>query len=799
MVKKVSIVCCFILAAYHLNAQQFNSLLNRLDSSYPQEKIYLQFDRPYYNAGETIWFKAYLSSDNLPSTISKTIYAELLDEKGNILQRKVLPVIQSSAASDFDLPDSIYHTLLYVRAYTAWMLNFDSSSLYMKPIAVITADKKIKSTTPPVQYELQFFPEGGDLANGVNSRVAFKANTQFGIPFDIAGDIINSEGRKISSFISVHDGMGYFNFTPSAGEKYTAIWKDKKGIKHESILPEAKKEGVVLSIDNRNSQLIYSLSRPDSVGDAFTSFFIVAQMQQQFMYSATINMRSKKSIHAPILTDSLPDGILQLTVFNADSIPVAERIIFINHGNYYFNTDLHAIEKDLTKRGRNVLQIDVGGELKTNLSISVTDADLNSSPNNEENIFSSLLLTSDIKGYVYNPAYYFSSDEDSIKQQLDLVMMTNGWRRFKWKDLLAGNWPVIKYQPEGNISIKGKVYGLSKSLLSGKELILFVKTKNAVSNGYIVPVTKEGDFKLSDQLFYDTARLYYQFNNDKDKTFTSTASFSIFDPFAAAPAQANNWQTNFYPAIYPDSNTVKKNQFEMSRNRLSTFLQNGGKVLDSVVVKTKIKTKEEKMDDQYASGFFKGGQASTFIVSDDPAAIGYPNVLSYLQGKVAGLDIHVNGPDAVATWRGSNTIFFKDEINTDLSALQNISMSDVAMIKVFDPPFFGGSNGGAGGAIAIYTKRGSSDYSSIKGLDFSAISGYSVIKEFYSPNYTETNDLTKPDHRTTIYWNPFLLMDNKNRRITIPFYNSDDCKKIKVIIEGMNETGQLTREEKTFE
>jgi hypothetical protein len=795
VIKKVSIVCSFILAACHLNAQPFNSLLNRLDSSYPQEKIYLHFDRPYYNAGETIWFKAYLSSDNLPSTISKTMYAELLDEKGNILQRKILPVIQSSAASDFDLPDSIHHTLLYVRAYTAWMLNFDSSSLYIKPVSVITADKKIKSITPPVLYQLQFFPEGGDLVNGVNSRAAFKANTQFGIPFDISGNIIDHTGNKITSFTSVHDGMGYFNLTPLAGETYTAIWKDRKGIKHETILPEAKKEGVVLSIDNSNDQLIYSLSRPDSVGDAFKSYFVVAQMQQQFMYSATINMRGKEIIHAPILTDSLPDGILQLTVFNADTIPVAERIVFINHGNYYFNTDLHAVEKDLTKRGRNVLQIDVGGELKTNLSIAVTDAELNTSSKNEENIFSSLLLSSDIKGYVYNPAYYFSSDEDSVKQQLDLVMMTNGWRRFKWKDLLAGNWPTIKYQPEGVITIKGKVYGLSKYQLGGKELILFIKTNNAVSQGYIVPVTREGDFKLSDQLFYDTAHLYYQFNNDKNKTLTSAASFSIFDPFINSPVRPQDWQTNVSPA-YPDSNTLKKNRSEINPN---SFLQNGGKVLESVTVKTRIKTPEEKMDDEYTSGFFKGGQSRTFILSTDPASTAYRDVLSYLVGKVAGLQISVSGGSATATWRGSNPIFFMDETNTELNALQSIPMSDIAMIKVFEPPFFGGISGGAGGAIAVYTKKGSSDYSSVKGLDYSTVSGYSTIKEFYSPDYTQTNDITQPDHRTTLYWNPFILMGNKDRRITIPFYNNDNCKKIKVIIEGINEAGQLTREEKIFE
>jgi hypothetical protein len=796
VIKKLLFVYFSLLATRPLHAQQLDSLLNKLDTSYPQEKLYLHFDRPYYNAGETIWFKAYLTCRNLPSTISKTIYAELLDEKGNVLQRKILPVIQSTAASDFELTDSIQHTLLYVRAYTAWMLNFDSSSLYIKSIPIITRAKTIKTTPPVVSYSLHFFPEGGDLVNGVNSRVAFKANTQLGTPFDINGDIVDSKENKMTSFSSVHDGMGYFNFTPLAAETYTAVWKDKKGVKHETILPEAKKEGVILSINNDNDQFSYSLARPDSVGDAFTAYFVVAQMQQQLVYSARVNMAVKTIVHAPLMTDSLPDGILQVTVFNADTMPVAERIVFINHGNYYFNTDLHAVGKDLTKRGRNILQIDVGGELKTNMSIAVTDADLNTSPKDEENIFSSLLLSSDIKGYVYNPAYYFSSDEDSVKQYLDLVMMTNGWRRFKWKDLLTGNWPTIKYQPEGTITLKGKVYGLSKNLLAGKELIFFVKTNNAVSQGYIVPVTKQGDFKLNDLVFYDTARLYYQFNNDKDKTLTSAASFSIFDPFITSPVRPQDWQTNFHTSAYPDSNTVKKNRSEIDQN---ISLQNGGKVLEAVVVETRIKTPEEKMDDEYTSGFFKGGESKTFILSNDPGSNAYLNVLSYLQGKVAGLNIETSGSDATATWRGSNTTFFMDEASIEVSTLQSIPMSDVAMIKVFEPPFFGGITGGAGGAIAVYTKKGGSDYSSVKGLDYSTVSGYSAIKEFYSPDYTQTNDLTHADHRTTLYWNPFLLMSNTDRRITIPFYNNDDCKKIKVIIEGMNEAGQLTREEKIFE
>jgi hypothetical protein len=125
-------------------------------------------------------------------------------------------------------------------------------------------------------------------------------------------------------------------------------------------------------------------------------------------------------------------------------------------------------------------------------------------------------------------------------------------------------------------------------------------------------------------------------------------------------------------------------------------------------------------------------------------------------------------------------------------------MSDVALVKVFPPPFFGAFGGGSGGAIAIYLKKGASLNQS-KGLDFATVTGYSPVKEFYSPDYSKSDQPIEPDYRTTLYWNPFVLTDKNHRRILLSFYNNDITKKLKVIIEGCNEDGKLTRVEKIFE
>jgi hypothetical protein len=801
----------FIIAAQGIYAQRLDSLLNKLDSAYPQEKVYLQFDRPYYNPGETIWFKVYLTAGNLPSLISKTIYAELIDAKGKILQRKVMPVIQAGASSGFDLPDTLSSTLLYVRAYTAWMLNFDSSLLYVKPIRIINSSHIAKKNPTVLSYSVHFFPEGGDLIVGITSRVAFKANDQDGVPFKVSGDIINDKGNKIASFSSTHDGMGYFSFAPLSNVKYKAVWKDKKGVSHETILPDAKREGVGLAVNNSNSFITYTLTRPDSVTDDFTSYYVVAQMQQQLLYSAIVNMNRKTTVTASIPADSLPDGIVQLTVFNAVQRPIAERIVFINHANYYFITDLHVIEKNITKRGHNTLQVDVGGTLLSNLSIAVIDEDLNpAQPEKEENIFSSLLLTSDIKGSVYNPDYYFSSDEDSVKQQLDLVMMTNGWRRFKWEDLLANKWPQVNYLPEHYLSVKGQVYGLTKNSMSGQELTGILKVKGAGSQILSLPLSKDGTFKIDGLYFFDTAHLFYQFNNDKDKKLTSIASI-LFDKSYMQTQQKFSFPTS--TILDPDTATARKNKIKTNLLR-QDFFEGTIKTLKEVTVTTRQKTIQEKMDEEYTSGFFSGGDEMSFINQDNEFAKSSPDVLTYLQGKVAGLQIYLIDEGSIS-WRGSTTSLYLNQMAVSINDLKSISMNDVAMIKIFRPPFMGdfgvqtinpnatggsiSSPSGSGGAIAVYTKNGSDAASTVQGLDFALINGYSALKEFYSPDYTTDATPQLGDYRATLYWNPFLILDKTTRRVTVPFYNSDNCKKIRVVIEGINEIGQLTREEKVFE
>jgi hypothetical protein len=176
------------------------------------------------------------------------------------------------------------------------------------------------------------------------------------------------------------------------------------------------------------------------------------------------------------------------------------------------------------------------------------------------------------------------------------------------------------------------------------------------------------------------------------------------------------------------------------------------------------------------------------------------NALQYLQGKVAGLQIHGSGADYSLDRRGSTPALFIDEMPADVELLTNIAMTDVAYIKVIDPPFMGAVGGGAGGAIAVYTKKGGESVrNNIPGLSKGTLVGYSALKQFYSPDYATSSPLHEvEDVRSTLYWNPFLLTDKANRKVKIQFYNNDVSNSLRVVIEGMNEVGRLTRVEQVI-
>jgi hypothetical protein len=787
----------FVLFSSTARSQSMIKSLVYFNENYPDEKTYVQFDKAAYSEGETIWFKAYLSSQNFPSVISTNFYAELLDVNGKVIARKILPVYEATAAGNFDLPSHLAKDAVIFRGYTSWQLNFDSASLYTKFIRVVTASQKNIGAEKNKNYQLRFFPEGGDMVTDFPSVIAFAATDSAGFPAEASGVIKDKSGKVISNFTTVHDGMGKCILEPHANETYYAEWKDEKGILHYTSLPAPKPRGVLVEVSEKQGYVSYIVKRSDDVLPAQKRLHVIAQMHQQILYKATVALDQTTITSGVIKTDSLTTGILQLTVFDNDWKPLAERILFINKNDYSFRAEIHGYTVNLSKRGKNTLEIEVPDTVSANLSIAVTDAGL-SANDNEDDITTWFLITSDLRGYINNPRYYLSSGEDSVKQNLDLLMLTHGWRKYDWENITANKFPEIKFPPERFLTLKGKVYGVPDVLLQSgtAQLNLIMQTKDSAKQFIFTPVSKAGDFAVNGLIFFDTVSVYYQFNANKKLNRLASVDFKTVTPVITKTGIDIAWVAGMSAIKNPASRNAF---FAQKREEVIPQLNKKIKTLEEVVVRSKTGKRQEELDKKYASGLFSGSDARTFNLLDDPYAVSSVNALNYLEGKVAGLMITGSGNDYTATWRSGTPAFFLDEMPVDIEEISSIAVSDIAMIKVFSPPFIGAFGNGAGGAISIYRKKGGDDDTKhgSRGLEKGQAVGYTPVKQFYSPDYANFSPLNEvEDVRSTLYWQPYVLTDKTTRRIKLEFYNNDISNSLRIIMEGMNENGRVVRVEK---
>lgn len=768
--------------------------------NYPQEKVYLHLDKDYYAAGETIWYKAYVMMQNQPSLTVMDVYVELLDKNGIVVMKKHLPAGGASAAGNFELPETMKPGQYQLRAYTAWMLNFDPGFLCYRNIEIFDPSKRNNlppRDTPVVkEFSVQFFPEGGNLLEGTANTVAFKAIDQNGYPIAVIGDVKDSKGKTVASIKTIHDGMGSFELTPTPGSKYYADVQITGG-QHKSItLPPSVKTGASLKLFNRGSRIFYQATIANPEDTSFQEMMVVAQVQQQLVYKASLSVAEGR-ISGFIPTQYLPSGIVQVTLFSNQGLPISERLAFVKKNDQltmYFENPVISTEE----RDRNTIELIIPDTLKTSLSVSVTDADQVMQSDDQNNIISHLLLTSDLKGYIHNPAWYFQDSTQAKAEALDLVMLTNGWRRFSWEKILKDSMPLIRYPYEQGLSLKGKAYTKGRFPLANGKVDLIFKQLIDSSTGFTsVPTNSKGEFDLGQIQFLDTVLVYHK-GNDKEKAWKDVEvefdshffekSAPVTFPYPMRP-----------PALLDNSALQKFLTTAWEGNRVNRSIASRAILLKEVNIREKRITPAETMDKKYTSGMFTTGDGYSFDLSKEtPTAF---NVFQYLQSKVAGLQITGDYNNPSLSWRGGKPGLYLNEMPVDVSMLTNVNINDIALVKVFRPPFMGGFGGGAGGAIAVYTKKGGDNTgdSNVRGFTMNKKVGYSVVKEFYSPDYAvhkETHALA--DKRLTLYWNPHLQVDSVSHTAKIKFYNNDFSKHFRVVVEGIAEDGRMGRVEQVF-
>ncbi|MBB5397087.1 hypothetical protein [Mucilaginibacter sp. AK015] len=771
-------------------AQSIDNVVNQQLQRNPHEKIYIHYDKNSYVTGDTVWFKAYLFTGSERSRAGKNFYMELLDENGKVLSRLTAPIFESTASGNMVLPTDTTVHAIYCRAYTEVMLKDDRDFIYMKQLPVLNIAKQpqVNSISAPV---IHFLPEGGDWVNGLPCLMAFKVTDANGMPVKANG-IIKSAGNTITDFATTHDGMGAFTMLAQPNQAYTATWKDAGGTEHTAALPAAKPNGISLHIADVAAGKKFLIFRSKDAAEADKQLTLIAHNNGKIAYMVKIDLSGAEMSSGIIPVKDMPSGILNITVFNKNLIPVAERITFVNNHNYSFNVDTGFISISKQSRGLTELKLANKDSIRSNYSVSVTDADIDNPSPDQDNIISHLLLTGDLRGKIVDPYYYFNNTTPDAAKNLDLVMLTHGWRKYNWSADTTGKLtdtiPTHRF-----LSISGKVSGITANgFKPGTYATIFVEAPDKSSVMLPLQVSENAAFFRDGLIFYGDAKLYFKF---QDKNLASNKVKLTVD---------NGLVKSYtYPFVKPAPDTAAATEgppLALSKRVQDYMLQlKNTRQLNEVQIKGAAVSQQKKVDKEYTSGVFKDGISTNLLVGNDPRATNYGSLFQYLQGKIPGLRIsNPLGNEPSVSWRNDGVAFFLNNFAVPAEDIRNTPMMEVDYVKVYDPSM-GGAFGAFGGVISVYTKRGKGFVYNDKNNKMLPLAGYTLVKDFYSPDYATAVTVTgKPDLRTTLFWEPNIILDNEKHEYLIKFYNNDVTRKFRVVIEGMNFDGKLVHLEKAL-
>ena len=486
-------IITFILSLVVLTGQgqdvpeAFRPLMNRLTAfgkTIPQEKVYVHMDNTCYFQGDTIWFTAYTRQTNTdkPSEISNVLYVELLNQDGYLVERKLVEMKEGQGSGFFDLNNLIQYSGFYeLRAYTRWQLNWgehehkhpdsfgfmfrdketereyfrDYDKLYSRVFPVYdkpltpgdyTRDmtlrmlrREFKNDPEKRKLQLSLFPEGGNLVAGVENRVAFEAAMSDGEQVEGFLNIGNEQVKTINR------GRGTFTFIPKNGFEQEVIFITTDGEKVSAMLPKPEGKGAsIMVMQERDSSIIEAnLAGLDADSLALT---IMHEGKLEEFHKFNSSQSSGAGRRQFLIPNSqLKAGINQVTVFDTGGRVWADRLFFVTKPEMAEPTlTVEGIKEEY--RPYEKVELKVAGKTKeVPISFAVRDGYQTDPLFDNGNIMTEMLLSSELKGFIPNPGWYFEKDDEEHRQALDLLMMTQGWRRFAWRDMaVQGEWDLTQ-------------------------------------------------------------------------------------------------------------------------------------------------------------------------------------------------------------------------------------------------------------------------------------------------------------------------------------------------------------------
>jgi TonB-dependent SusC/RagA subfamily outer membrane receptor len=804
--------------------KKIDSILKTYIAGHNIEKAYLHFDKPYYAAGDTIYFKAYVTNPLYDlSTLSGILSVELISPANDIYGAIKLKLIDGMAAGDFALSDTLRKGNYRLRAYTNTMRNAGEEYFFDQYLSIVNVpaivsqpgktthsagDKnqtaKLSLLKPALnKIDVQFFPEGGNLVNGVTSKIAFKTIAPNGLGAAIKGTITDEQGQQAGTFASQHLGMGIITLKPMAGKRYQANITCNDSTKAIFDLPETTDTGYVLNVNNSDPQNI-RINIIAGEQNHQAQINLVAQ-SNGVIYSCTAVKLANKNFTTFIPKNTFPDGIVQFTLFSANGEPMNERLIFIRNPDQ-LNLKMGAESPIYHPRQKVKIKLIATNKdyqpAAGNFSVAVTDeSKLPTDEDNESTILSDMLLTSDLKGYVERPNFYFNSKNGNTDTDLDVLMLTQGYHRFEWKQILGDKFGPAVFQLEKITTVSGIV-----KTTGGKPIPYCKVSMLSVSNVFFSLDTiadAEGRFVFQHFLVRDSMRYIIQATDEQVRKNTLIEINDVKPPKLSGNKNAPDGNIKESDSLTPYLNFSSNFQREQLKQGIGKQVI----LLKEVAIKGKAEKKYLKHSDN-----LNGPGMANEVITADQLPPGCPVLTDCLAGHLHGIQF-ING---MPYYERLQTLVMIDGIQINAVSsdqhpkqtpepsvadiVNTLSVNDIASVEIITDASLAAIYGvrGGGGVILITTKRWGDDSSGGSNFKpkfayYSPV-GYYKARIFYSPRYDLPKiNTTFPDLRTTIYWNPILITD-KNGSASFEFFNADTKGNYRIVVEGIDDKGSLGRQ-----
>lgn len=645
------------------------------------EKLFLHIDRPLYFSGEDMWFQSYLlnAQSHISDTLEKVLYVELVNPLGAVVSKKMYKLNNGHCDGHFTIDNNLKSGNYLIVAYTNWMRNRGSDFYFTKAIKIVASNndtfpKEISENPPlnrPEQFSkdtalhllsnnrqpsnivLQFFPEGGDLVDGLYTKVAYVNHYHIEKDKPLFGVIIDNNRDTVAQINPIYKGQGFFYFTPEYGKKYRAIYSYDNSGSFESVLPDVKQNGYRLGVVNewkRDSLYIFIAASKGQQADQIIN--LIGQQDGNIKVAYEARLHEGSSIFK-IAKSAFVTGIVQFTLFDSRGVPHCERLTYIKGGDQLSIT-VNGLDTVFRKRQKLSLELEVkdklGRPVEGHFSMAVTDGlQLHDAHYGTTNIVNHLYLQSNLKGKIkdidmllLNNAYSHSC--------LDLLMMINGWRRFTWKEVLSDTLPEPDYYMEQGIFINGVVKRRSSNKTVPKGIDISMLMLGEEHNAYWAETNENGQFTFPISDFYDTTSVVVQTKN----RLNQKADFNIelnsnlrFEPGDFNARERLLAQQEVSSIIYlgkeleeGEVQAVKGGMKENYKRLLEQgFFQDTTDILlDDIDVKAKVKkTPQQAITEEYGAASQVVGQRQIEdLIKDTPW---YYGLTSLLFDAIPGLQV----------------------------------------------------------------------------------------------------------------------------------------------------------------